>query len=270
MATVLQNSDGKILRNSAGKILKQNYNIGKGLSAGTSVYLSAKIRGLSLGLGYTIDMVSGSITLGNNVAVHSINFSDLSGLHFGAFYTQSHCARINSTYNGVIGAYNFLNASNAKKMQTFVANTYLASSFSINYTNATAINSWTNETTSKYLPYGIVTSLYFNKSVLDYISKGFPIYEYRLYSRTTALNEIVYESNNGIFNEPLSTLGLECWYKFDAAELLDFSDALDGSDMRVGIRDFSGNSRHLEFIGLPAGTNAEKITYANTNLFVSW
>ena len=55
------------------------------------------------------------------------------------------------------------------------------------------------------------------------------------------------------------------------AEILDFSAAQDGSDMRVGVRNFgSVINGHGEIIGLPAGTLEEQVDYANANLFVNF
>ena len=68
--------------------------------------------------------------------------------------------------------------------------------------------------------------------------------EVRVYNKiqTQALHLLAY--NSGIGENPPETEFLRCWYKCQAIENLDFSTLQDGSDMRNGLRDYSGNNKH--------------------------
>lgn len=89
-----------------------------------------------------------------------------------------------------------------------------------------------------------------------------------LYSREISPEEFSFYYNNRLGNDPQSLNSLEIDLKCDFAEILDFSALQDGSDMRVGCRDYSGFNRHGEIMNLPAGTLQQKLDYANANLFV--
>ncbi|MEB0280618.1 MULTISPECIES: hypothetical protein [unclassified Mucilaginibacter] len=88
----------------------------------------------------------------------------------------------------------------------------------------------------------------------------YPIDEFRVYNKVLPLNEVVTNYNNGMGANPTTTENLLIWYKFETFELLDFSSLQDGSDIRLGMRDFSGNNNH----GLPINmdTNSASSTYS--------
>nr|WP_321453588.1 hypothetical protein [uncultured Carboxylicivirga sp.] len=94
---------------------------------------------------------------------------------------------------------------------------------------------------------------------------------FALYSRRISDNEVVYGYNNLLGNEPLNRNGLLFEYDFSFAEILDFSEAQDESDLRVGIRNkgvvING---HAEITGLPAGTLEEQTDFVNSNLIKLW
>jgi len=106
---------------------------------------------------------------------------------------------------------------------------------------------------------------------------GFPITSYRFYFRNNAsvkalrsdllifdrmlsVDELLYLSNNGLGNEPISTFALKHRYKLDKAEISD--------GKIVVIDDIQGNNG--VFSGLPAGTLEDQLAYANANLFERW
>ncbi len=89
-----------------------------------------------------------------------------------------------------------------------------------------------------------------------------------LFNRAISQGEFNYFYNNKIGSDPQSLIGCVCYFEFNRAEILDFSTSQDGSDMRVGVRDFSGNNHHGEIMNLPAGTLQEQLDWANANLFV--
>lgn len=69
--------------------------------------------------------------------------------------------------------------------------------------------------------------------------------EVRLYSRVIYPYEVSMLYNSGLGNNPVDTEHLMFWYKFEQFEDFDFSDLQDGSNIVKGIRDMSGNGRHI-------------------------
>lgn len=92
--------------------------------------------------------------------------------------------------------------------------------------------------------------------------------EFVVFDRELSDSEFKFYYSNACGSELQSTLGVSVYLKNDKAEILDFSVAQDGSDLRVGVRDYSGFNRHGEIINLPSGTPQYKVDYANTNLFI--
>jgi hypothetical protein len=70
--------------------------------------------------------------------------------------------------------------------------------------------------------------------------------EFRIYKKLITSEQFNMDYNAGVCNNPFETESLLVWYKFEAFELLDFSDLQDGSDIRIGIRDHSGNNYHAQ------------------------
>jgi len=91
---------------------------------------------------------------------------------------------------------------------------------------------------------------------------------FRFYSRNISEGESLYAYAHGLGSDPQLSVGLEINMYCNFAEILDFSAAQDGSDLRVGCRDYSGNNHHGEIMNLPAGTLQEQLDWANANLFV--
>jgi len=91
-----------------------------------------------------------------------------------------------------------------------------------------------------------------------------------LLDRELTSDELNYLYNNKLGRNPLTEEGLILDIRNNFAEILDFSEEQDGSDTRVGVRDFSGNNYHGEIMNLPAGTLEEQLNYANANLFKSF
>lgn len=88
------------------------------------------------------------------------------------------------------------------------------------------------------------------------------------FNRELPDSEFLYAYGNGNGNEFQTLSGCLILLYCDKAEILDFSALQDGSDMRVGCRDYSGYNCHGEIMNLPAGTLQQKCDYANANLFV--
>lgn len=69
--------------------------------------------------------------------------------------------------------------------------------------------------------------------------------EVRLYNRVIYPYEVTMLYNSGLGNNPIDTEYLMFWYRFEQFEDFDFSDLQDGSNVVKGIRDMSGNGRHI-------------------------
>lgn len=70
--------------------------------------------------------------------------------------------------------------------------------------------------------------------------------EFRLYNKIISHDQFLSNYNNGIGNNPFETEDLMVWYKFEQFENLDFSVLQDGSDIRLGLKDFSGKANHAQ------------------------
>lgn len=77
-----------------------------------------------------------------------------------------------------------------------------------------------------------------------------PIDEFRIYQRGFTREENILNWNDGTGNNPAKTEGLIVYYKFEEFENLDFSLLQDNSDIRLGIRDLSGNNNHAQPINM--------------------
>lgn len=83
--------------------------------------------------------------------------------------------------------------------------------------------------------------------------------EVRFYNRKLSIGELVANDNNGVGNNPGTTENLFAWYNFEKFETLDFSALQDGSDLRTGIKDISGQNNHLQPFNMD--TNSASGTY---------
>ncbi|MFD0765200.1 hypothetical protein ACFQZI_10090 [Mucilaginibacter lutimaris] len=84
--------------------------------------------------------------------------------------------------------------------------------------------------------------------------------EFRYYSSALRKDQVEANFNSGLGNNPCVTESLESWYTFEKFESLDFSSEQDGSNMQVGIRDYSNKNRHA--IATDADTNPVSPTYS--------
>jgi hypothetical protein len=269
MSTYIKNNAGVFLK-SATKLFKQNYNVGKGFKGTTTIYISTKLRGLSLNQNnFNVEILLNKNSFYANGGLFKIATS-LNRISFQYWNTSGASYGL---YNGA-GFKKVITETNCiKKWLTFAFNDNFYANKNIIYSNGIDAVSSSLDDGSTLLS-GTIAALEINNIGESYVTSGNRsaaiFYEFRLFNRVFNITEILYNSNNGTYNEPFSLLGIEVWYKFDLAEILDFSDALDNSDLRVGVRDFSGNNRHGELINLPAGTLQEKLDYANANLIVTY
>ena len=89
-----------------------------------------------------------------------------------------------------------------------------------------------------------------------------------LFNRQVPDSEYFFYFNNRIGSNLQSREGVILDIIMDRAEILDFSALQDGSDLRVGCRDYSGFNRHGQIMNLPVGSLADQLAFANANLFV--
>jgi hypothetical protein len=83
--------------------------------------------------------------------------------------------------------------------------------------------------------------------------------EFRFYNKMITQSQFDINYNSGAGNNPFETENILVWFKFEKFEMLDFSDFQDGSDLRLGIRDFSGNNYHAQSFNMD--TNPASSTY---------
>lgn len=90
--------------------------------------------------------------------------------------------------------------------------------------------------------------LFFGAQIGDFVASNgnAAIDEFRVYKNLITDDQFKLNYNSGVGNNPFATESLIVWYKFEQFEMLDFSALQDGSDMRLGIRDLSGNNNHAQ------------------------
>lgn len=272
MRQILRNIDNKVIRqNSGGKILKANYNFGKAFHSGSSRYIrvhaSTDINLTDATIGYWIKGLTSPI------GIFTISDENYFMTHHSGggsinetFYQVKRADGMNESY--------FTQNINYTKPTLFVRN-YAKSSAQGGhfYRNLEVIQTGS----VNYIPstadvFAIGRSERSNaQGNYYYLSSISAIGELWLFERSLSATEVSYLYNNKLGNNPISNNGLAINYRMHKSEILDFSAAQDGSDMRVGVRNYGSIiNAHGEIIGLPAGTLEEKEEWANANLFVNF
>lgn len=258
------NSGGLIFKqNSAGKALKQNYNFGFGFWKGASVSAYVDCPSdviVSLLQPFTIaghlDNAVTSVT-GSQPLFSIINTLDSSLSLYLSMYNSDGRLFWSGTdlypYNNGTGTKrNFLSLFSSGSVLKIWCNKVISAG--INLSSLTL-------PTSFKIKCGILqgsNGVYKNGYVLQKMDTFF------VFDREISETERLVLYNNRLGNDPLSTFGLKVYYKMDNAEILTY----EGIDA-VCVRDYSGNNNHGKIMGLPAGTLAEQLNYANANLFRS-
>jgi len=83
--------------------------------------------------------------------------------------------------------------------------------------------------------------------------------ELRIYEKNLTSEQIIYNYNNGIGNNPSITEDLLVWYQFEKFENIDFSAAQDGTNILLGLKDYSGKNNHGQPINMD--TNPSSNTF---------
>ena len=266
---ILANNEGKILRsNQTGEVLKQNYNfgstvynnginsiylsvpymIGRNISTPFSFFLYTKNSGVSTSYGFFH-------VIGNNdyrVSSNSDNGVDRNRIDY--FFESGSGIGISIDQGLSVLTAGIFDNTNVK---CFYNSTIDQNNYSGGYIN----------NVNKFLigasPYrtGISLAKFMNSKIGTF----------EFYERALTDDEYLFRYNNGLGNEVKSNVNLILKYDMEFAEILDFSIAQDGSDLKVGIRNKgSVIHAHAEILGLPSGTLQEQLDYANANLFETW
>lgn len=276
MPKLYKNTEGKVLMSVGNRLIKQPYEFGNGFQNRMGLNNYIQISGLNISSYFTIfEWVEDTNTA---IATRSqyFNLRDVNNDNFS-------CSRW-TTYNNIgiskngdfsEGGGNFIGIGSTNTGTLGLnCRSYTSMISKLNYVRQNNIR-FTAQLTS-------ITAQNFNSIWIgavrktngtvpsDFSSANMRHSRFILFNREVNNNEYLYFYNNRLGNELQSTLGVEIDLHNDFAEILDFSLSQNGSDMRVGCRDYSGFNRHGEIMNLPAGTLQQKVDYANANLFVSF
>ncbi len=270
MSKVLVNSSGQVMKSNDGsKILKQNYNFGSKVLGQSDLnqYLSINVPESIILTDNAFSIVAWQqFPSGPSIATNQRGFYEV---------LDSENSGVNMRSNGETNSYCFLVNSGNTVEQLYTSSVNNAKEFNVFRQDSSGseflINS-TSKTTSTYTPNGTIDLINILLTT-QYATGGsdFNCAFWMLFSRKISDTEVTYMYNNGLGNEALIIKNNLYWFKFNQAELLDFSDEQDESDLRVGVRNYGSIvNGHAEFIGLPDGTLEEQLEYANENYFELW
>jgi hypothetical protein len=269
---VLENENGDILRTAAGQALAKNYDFGNAFLAQNNIAIFIDVPAL-VGRAFTDDAFSmvmweqnaavpasakGTYGIGNAAKTSYVRFSP-----GGTGVSQQMQRGINGAGAvAVCTAYNIV-AKEAVFSAYAQDKNGTNARLGTNIIPATEAAKAMTGFTVGYLTIGKETQL--NRTC------AFAFGEFYFFDRKLTQVEIdrLYNNNRGV--ELLTNKNLLLHYKFDKAEILDFSAAQDGSQLKVGVRNLGTLvNGHGEFKGLPAGTLQQQADFANANWFKKW
>lgn len=275
--TILQTNDtGEVLTTSTGEVLEENFEFGNCFKSDGLAYLRTKDNlGITNQSTFAMSLfftngVSAGLNSGTSLKSPLLNIWGTEGYAITYLYDGNYNTGIaiqpNNTYVGGPGAIGavFNHSDSFKAGRNFFCLEQNASTIKCTYNKYSASVSIgsADVVTFDYFEFGYIYVY------ADLVPRGHSACI--IYDRELLMGELDYTYNNLSGHQPFTLFGVKAYYLFQKAELLDFSTGQDGSDMRVGVRDFSGNNNHLFFTGLGAGTNASKLAYANANLFIPY
>ena len=281
---VFKNADGKVLISGAGKVIKQSYDFGKAHSIASSASLlncyvrtKSPIRNINDGVFSVMAYIrpEREAVLSSARGVYRFESSSyVSALGLGFRYSDSATQiDFNKTTELTYGTNTTIAVGTGQAVSggttfTTVFQKGICSSYVNNTQKAIDLSNtlFTTET------YNYITIGRGVRGANSYETASSSIIANRVlvYDREISYSEHMYFHNNASGNEPQSLLDVKLDLHLNNAEILDFSDLQDGSDMRVGCRDCSGYHLHGEILNLPAGTLENKKDFANTHLFVNY
>lgn len=267
---IYNNGENKVLMSAGDRIIRQPYEFGNAFQngAGLNNYIEAQNLGLPSNVYTVLAWSSVNSNVGTAGAIGCAANITLS--------TDRHMSLINRG----LGAQASVIApdQNISQNLTIAGNATLMGCVK----SGTDYNFYVNSSTSQIL--GVVNqSAILNKLIISAIlahttSSGTSIFGYAnpisknsrviIFSRAITDSEYRFYYNNKLGSNLQSREGVEIDLLCDFAEILDFSILQDGSDLRVGCRDYSGFNRHGQIMNLPVGSIEDQLAFANANLFV--
>lgn len=263
---ILKTDEGIVLMTIGGRILRAAYDFGNSFSNRMGLNNYFQINGLNISEDVPITLLS---WVSRNSTVQSVSESYQSIFNSNGKY---YCNRFNPAgginrqeYYSYIGNLVALGSMNkdAPVLFRMTIDKSLGSSVGKDLTKFTSVSPSESN---------ILSSIWLGR---DYLTQTIYSTSYAKFNRFVAYvgralneNEISYFYNNRLGSDIQSSANLLIDIRFEKAEILDFSVLQNGSDMRVGCKDYSGNIHHAEMMNLPAGTLQQKLAYANANLFV--
>ena len=265
---IYNNGENKVLMSAGDRIIKQPYEFGNAF-VGTSPY-SIDINVPSIDYSnFTLSIFtfrSPQITTNDYVAelfldgvsAHSIKCQ--SAAHFWAATSSATANSPGIAGGGGVGVNRFdciSIASDALTKQAMIVsgNTF----YKVSYNPGGAFDT--------YITGKVLTKIKLGFYAL-YSSAGDRYNKLSVFNRRLTDSELLFLNANGNGSKLQSREGIVLDIIFNSAEILDFSALQDGSDLRVGCRDYSGFNRHGQIINLPVGSLQDQLIFANTNLFV--
>ncbi len=245
----VMNSEGFLIVNNLGQLMKQNYQKGYAqMNRGFRLYPS----GFDFTKPFTLLIgVESNTTLGGgrnvycDIRTSNNYYSYATGYPFGTFIIANNTLTLSNVAQALLD----VRITNTGSLITAPHLTNISSSV---------------------LGLNAITHIDIGKGTTDagYFRNSLGIFYVALFDRVISTGEYAYLVNNQNYNFPINYEGCKSFIStLSRAEILDFSAAQDGSDMRVGMRDVSGNNKHAEFDDLPAGTNASKLAFINTTSY---
>lgn len=251
MATeLLKSANGQVFRNTNGQVLKANYDKGNGyrlLTTNNEVRVdftyNAEYTHIAVGLG----------DIGFNINPF-ISWRLTGG--YGELLLSGMCSRVND---------------DSTQYQHFVVGAIAEET-----TNIMAFRRFLNDTYDVFANGKFSTIANRPNPLLDIeairIGRGTQPVQYNpntnvlyyFFDRILTNDEILAIYNNRQVSEPITTSGLKIMLDYNKAEVLDFSLAQDGSDLRAGFRDMSGNNNHGYVMGI-SGTPQDVVNEVNAN-----
>lgn len=272
MPSIYKTPDGAVFKNPNGKTIKTPFYFGNAFQNRMELNNYLKIDGLDIAMFPSTEIIwihDVNATLEENILTRKTN--DNNNYNILSFANQEVLCRNSesgSVYEFVLG----VNLGFIQSSINMVASILESSVSGYSYCNSIC----TKKQTPNYINANINTCAILIGAIKKNTSTDImPLRfsknkynRYSLFSRAFTESELNYFNNNLLGNEFQSTLNIEIDLTLNHAEILDFSPLQNGSDMRVGCRDYSGYNRHGEIMNLPAGTLQQKLDFANANLFV--
>lgn len=261
---VYKNDDGQVLFGNSGNVFRRPYNFGNSFVNKMGLNNYIQVSGISANY-YDVEFIvrgsrpSGISTTQRLFTAYNDSFDYISYRFTGA---TANATIVTSTGSLSVGQL----LSGGK-----LSDSHISFGEGIGYFMKSQINTVSIADTSSVSISSIVDKLKIGSTYQggEYLHQDYKINRVSIFNRQHSTEERLYYYNQASGSDFLTPNKIVLDINFqNGAEILDFSVAQDGSDMRVGVRDYSGSNYHGEIINLPAGTLQEQLDYANANLFV--